>query len=160
MNTVYDDRHLANTTTADYVTIASDQRFGQFTKLLDPISESDMKPNTIVKSDNGGLRYDEGKPRYDLIPPEAIEAIAVHYMQGAKKYADRNWERGMDWGKCFRALMSHAIKWQKGETYDNDPSMPGYEAHHMIAVAWNAIALYIYQTRGIGRDDRNIVKKD
>lgn len=114
----------------------------------------------IVKSDNGGLRYDEGKPRYDLIPPEAIEAIAVHYMQGAKKYADRNWERGMDWGKCFRALMSHAIKWQKGETYDNDPSMPGYEAHHMIAVAWNAIALYIYQTRGIGRDDRNIVKKD
>jgi hypothetical protein len=103
--------------------------------------------------DNGGLRDDTGKPRYDLIPPEAIEALADHYAKGAEKYDDRNWERGMNWGRCFRALMSHAIKWQKGEIFDEDPKMPGYLAHHMIAVAWNAIALYTYYVRNIGVND-------
>lgn len=114
-------------------------------------------PNS-VQADNGGLRDSGGKPRYDLIPPEAIEALAIHYMQGAKKYADRNWERGMKWGEMYRALMSHAYKWQKGEIFDTDPKMPEYLAHHMIAVAWNAIALYTYYIRGLGVNDVQVQK--
>ena len=33
-----------------------------------------------------GLRYSWGKPRYDLIPPEFLEALAEHYRKGAEKY--------------------------------------------------------------------------
>lgn len=105
----------------------------------------------------GALRDSEGKPRYDLIPPEFLEALAVHLSEGCKKYSDRNWERGMDWGQCYRALMSHATKWAKGETFDDDPKLPGYNAHHMIAAAWNAMALYVYHARGIGNDNRVVV---
>jgi Domain of unknown function (DUF5664) len=101
-----------------------------------------------------GLRFDADKPRYDLIPHEFMNALATHFLHGTKKYPDRNWEKGMRWGTCFRAMMSHAWKWFGGETYDVDPKMPEYKAHHLIAVAWNAMALYTYETRKIGHDDR------
>jgi hypothetical protein len=127
------------------------------TQMVPSVQTTPGMPSPIVQADGGGKRYSKGKPRYDLIPAEFIQALAVHYMEGVKKYDDRNWERGMDWGECYRALQSHANKWMTGETWDEDPSMPGYKAHHMIAVAWNAIALYIYQMRGIGNDNRHIV---
>lgn len=110
---------------------------------------------TQIKADGGGKRFDDGKPRYDLVPPEAMDALADHYRKGAQKYTDRNWERGMAWGKCFASMMRHAWAWLRGEEID-----PETGTHHMIAVAWNAIALYTYHTRKIGNDDRNIVKEN
>jgi hypothetical protein len=79
-----------------------------------------------------------------------MEALARHYAVGAQKYADRNWEKGMSWGRCFRSLMSHSWKWWRGETYDEETG-----SHHMIAAAWNCIALFIYDDRVIGTDDRH-----
>jgi len=75
--------------------------------------------------------------------------LAAHYERGAKKYADRNWEKGMAWGKCFASLQRHAWAWMNGE--DRDPETG---THHMISVAWNAIALFVYSVRKIGTDDR------
>lgn len=102
-----------------------------------------------VAADNGGLRFNDGKPRFDLLPPEALIALADHYRRGAEKYADRNWERGMDWGKCFASMERHAWAWQGGEDLD-----PETGSHHMISVAWNAFALYTYAMREIGVDNR------
>jgi len=96
-----------------------------------------------------GLRYDADKPRYDLVPPEALDELAMHYAKGAKKYAERNWELGMNWGRCFASLMRHAWKWMRGEEIDEETG-----THHMISVAWNAFAIYTYWKRGIGKDDR------
>ncbi len=110
--------------------------------------------NKNVVQDNKGLRYDDNKPRYDLIPPEAMDELALLYTIGAKKYAERNWERGMNWGKVFGSLMRHAWKWMRGQEYDEETGV-----HHMIHVAWNAIALYIYYVRKIGLDDRNIPRR-
>jgi len=103
-----------------------------------------------VEADGGGLRYNDGKPRYDLIPPEALEDLAILYQRGASKYAERNWERGMSWCKCFASMMRHAWAWMRGE--ENDPETG---VHHMTAVAWNAFAIVTYVRRGIGQDDRN-----
>jgi len=99
--------------------------------------------------DGQGLRYNDGKPRFDLLPPEALKALAAHYGKGAEKYAARNWERGMDWCKCFASLERHSWAWMGGEDID-----PENGSHHMIAVAWNAIALFTYAMRNIGTDDR------
>lgn len=96
-----------------------------------------------------GTKFDVGKPRYDLIPSEPLEALANLYGIGAKKYAERNWEKGMTWGRVFRALCSHTWKWWRGETYDKEDGQ-----HHLIAVAWCAFALYTYEMRKIGTDDR------
>ena len=44
-----------------------------------------------------GLRFNDGKSRYDLITPFALEQLAKVLTKGAEKYAERNWELGM---KC------------------------------------------------------------
>ena len=94
-------------------------------------------------------RLDDGKPRYDLIPTDALLALAELYRAGAEKYEERGWEKGMRWGRCFASMLRHAYRWWKGEQIDPDTG-----AHHMIAVAWNAIALFHYDTQALGEDDR------
>jgi hypothetical protein len=106
-------------------------------------------PAPNVAEDNGGLRFDGGKPAYDLIPPEAMDELALLYTIGARKYSDRNWERGMSFSRCFGPLMRHAWKFWRGEERDPETGI-----HHMIHAAWNAFALYVYVVRHIGIDDR------
>ena len=96
-----------------------------------------------------GLRYDSGKPRYDLIPVVPLDDLAALYEYGAKKYAERNWEKGMSWGRCFASLMRHAWAFWRGENYDVESGF-----HHMTHVAWNAMALVEYSKRALGTDDR------
>lgn len=95
-------------------------------------------------------KKDTGKARYDLIPPEPLDALAELYGIGAAKYADRGWESGMKWGRIFAAMMRHSWKWWRGEKYD-----PVDGQHHLTAVAWCAFALYTYETRKDGEDDRS-----
>lgn len=86
--------------------------------------------------------------RFSLIPPEFLWALAEHYGKGAQKYADRNWEKGYAWSKTVDALERHLTAWKMGEWVD-----PETGSSHMIAVAWHAIALFIFKLRGIGTDD-------
>lgn len=100
------------------------------------------------------LRLDAGKASFHCVPPEAMLALAELYTAGARKYqldGGRGWERGMAWSKCFAPLMRHAWKFWLGEEYDEETG-----AHHMIAVAWNAFALYTYYIRKRGDDDRSV----
>lgn len=96
------------------------------------------------------VKLDDGKARYDLIPPAALDALADLYRVGATKYAPRNWERGMAWGRMFAAMMRHAWAFWRGQTNDTETGQ-----HHMISVAWCAFALYTYDTDNIGLDDRS-----
>lgn len=95
------------------------------------------------------IKHDSGKPRYDLIPPEPLDGLARLYGMGAEKYEDRNWEKGMKWSRIFAAMMRHAWKWFRGETYDQEDGQ-----HHLLSVIWCAMALYTYQVRREGLDDR------
>lgn len=87
--------------------------------------------------------------RYDLIPADALEELAQVYTMGAQKYAERNWEKGMPWSKCFASLMRHAWSFWKGETHDTESGL-----HHMSHVAWNAMTLVSYTKRNVGEDNR------
>lgn len=96
-----------------------------------------------------GNKLDQGKPRFDLIPPHPVEALADLYGIGAAKYGDRNWEQGFKWGRPYAAMLRHAWAWWRGETHD-----PTDGQHHLIAVAWNAFTLYEHERRNLGEDDR------
>jgi hypothetical protein len=96
-----------------------------------------------------GRKDDAGKARYDLIPGDALDEIAKLYGLGAVKYADRDWERGMRWGRVFAAMMRHAWAWWRGEKLD-----PENGQHHLASVAWCALGLLSYELRGVGKDDR------
>jgi hypothetical protein len=100
-------------------------------------------------ADNKGLRDDEGKPEFHLIPSEALSELGRVYSFGAKKYAPYNWERGMSWSRCFNSLLRHLFAYWDGEKNDPETGL-----NHMAHVTWNAIALLVYSLRGIGIDDR------
>ncbi len=72
----------------------------------------------------------DGKGRYDLIPPYALSRLARHYENGAKKYGDRNWEKGQPLARYLDSMIRHAYKFLGGSR-DED---------HLAAVAWNALA--------------------
>lgn len=102
-----------------------------------------------IEADNQGLRYDEGKPEFHLIPADALRELGKVYTSGAKKYAPYNWERGMNWSRCYNSLLRHLYAFWEGEKHDAETGH-----HHMAHAAWNAIALLAYSVRGIGVDDR------
>ena len=120
--------------------------------------EDVVQENNAYKKDaepTEGLRFNDGKPRFDLLPPEAIIALADHFRKGSEKYAERNWEKSGPWcSKTFASMERHAWAWMNGEDYDQENG-----SHHMIAVAWNALALYTYHMRGVGVDDRPKIPK-
>lgn len=80
-----------------------------------------------------GSRRDtqEGKPRYDLIPLEELERLAMHYSNGAAKYGDSNWKKGQPVSRLFASLMRHTVAFIRGQD-DED---------HMAACLWNIIAI-------------------
>lgn len=66
-----------------------------------------------------GHKTDATKLRYELIPASTLHALASILTFGAAKYAPRNWELGIAWGRVFGALMRHLWAWWSGES--NDP---------------------------------------
>ena len=58
-----------------------------------------------------GRKDDTDKVRLELIPPELLFGIGAILSFGAKKYADRNWEKGMSWSRVFGAMMRHIWCW-------------------------------------------------
>jgi len=89
------------------------------------------------------------KPRMDLIPPEIMTAMGTVMAHGAKKFAERGWEEGVEWGIYFAALQRHVWAWQGGEDID----MESGHSHLWHAACCLAI-LVAYEARGIGTDDR------
>src|ERR1035437_9969534 len=65
-----------------------------------------------------GLRFNEGKLRHDLIHPIALEGLARILTVGSKKYAERNWEKGMAWSTVIASLKRHLTAIEKGEDFD------------------------------------------
>ena len=100
------------------------------------------EPTTAVKNDLGKLRY-------DLIPAVPLEKLAEVYTIGAKKYSERNWEKGFKYGRIFGAMMRHAWAWWRGERND-----PADGQHHLASVAWCAFALIEFETTHSELDDR------
>lgn len=107
-----------------------------------------LRTETRVTDAVTGGQKGQKLARFSLIPSEFLWALAEHYGRGASKYADRNWEKGYKWSLCVDALQRHLHAWLQGER--NDPETG---SHHLIAVAWHACALFVFQVRGIGTDD-------
>lgn len=70
-----------------------------------------------------GLRYNEGKIRYDLITPFALEQLATVLSKGAEKYAERNWELGMRWSTVIASLERHLQAFKNGEDFDKESGL-------------------------------------
>lgn len=116
---------------------------------LDPYAKE--RSEYLSGDTSKAMRFNEGKLRYDLLPPEGIEELTAIYTMGANKYAPRNWEKGLSVMGCFASLMRHAFAWARGETLD-----PESGRHHMGHVMWNAAAIVVFWRRG-QEDDRPVI---
>ncbi|NPV89290.1 MAG: hypothetical protein HPY50_00760 [Firmicutes bacterium] len=78
--------------------------------------------------ESGAVRdMQEGKGRCDLLPPMAILRLARHFEAGAKKYGDRNWEKGIPINSFIDSAIRHIMKYMDHQE-DED---------HLCAAAWN-----------------------
>jgi hypothetical protein len=96
-----------------------------------------------------GRKDDTGKERFDLLPVKPLFKVAEVYTIGAKKYDDRNWEKGIKWGRIFAAMLRHAWNWWRGEKLDPEDGQ-----HHLASVAWCALTLMEFEETRPEFDDR------
>ena len=73
----------------------------------------------------------KGKGRYDLLPVHAIARLARHFENGAEKYGDNNWRKGIPLSRYLDSLIRHSFKFMGGMR-DED---------HLSAIIWNACCL-------------------
>lgn len=71
-----------------------------------------------------GKKYDNGKPRFDLIPLQALDGAATVMGFGADKYGAWNWlevENGKS--RYLAALLRHIAAYQAGELIDKESGL-------------------------------------
>jgi hypothetical protein len=76
-----------------------------------------------ASAEPAGRKDDAEKPRYDLIPPEAVAALARVLSYGATKYGERNWEQGIDPDRCYAAAQRHLWAYHGGEELDPESGL-------------------------------------
>jgi len=110
--------------------------------------EKKRKPR---KKEMKGLRFNEGKPEWHLLPYDALKEVIKVYMYGAyTKYSPRNWEYGMNYSTVYNCLMRHLTKWWQRDPLDTESRLS-----HLLHAAFNILALITYEIRGLVQfDDR------
>lgn len=107
---------------------------------------------TFAPLDGEGVKFDTGKPRWDLLPPDSLNSVAAVLSYGAEKYAPRNWEKGMAWGRLIAAQKRHLAAFEMGEIIDPESGLP-----HLAHASCCALMLQALVMRQIGDDDRALI---
>ena len=98
-----------------------------------------------------GQKHDAGKIRMDLLPFEALEAVAEVLTFGAKKYTDDGWQRVENAGARYRAAtLRHFCADQKGEKRDPESGLL-----HAAHLATNALFILWFE---IQKEKQGVVK--
>lgn len=98
-----------------------------------------------------GVKLDSGKPRWDLLPFDALEDVGAVLSMGAAKYAPRNWELGMAWGRLLAAALRHLSAWARGQDTDAESGLP-----HLAHAACCVLMLAALARRKVGTVDRQV----
>lgn len=105
------------------------------------MSKKDNKPS--------GVKHDQNKIRWDLVPYDAVNEIAKVLTFGAAKYEARNWEKGMNWSRAFGALQRHLTRWFHGQDKDKETRLT-----HLSNAGCCIFFLLAWELRQVGVDDR------
>ena len=97
-----------------------------------------------------GAKNDQGKSAIGLVAPELLFAIGDILEFGARKYAARNWEKGISYTRVFGGIMRHLWAWWARDEVD-----PETGKSHLWHAACGIMFLLAYEARGMKEfDDR------
>ena len=71
-----------------------------------------------------GIKYDNEKPKMDLLDADALLGLAKVLTFGAQKYAAHNWRNGINYSRVSAALHRHLAALQRGEDIDPESGLP------------------------------------
>lgn len=77
-----------------------------------------------------GLKFDQDKPRYDLLDTYAIDQLAQVLTFGAKKYAAHNWRKGITTSRLIAAAFRHLFTYLGEQDKDQETGL-SHVAHAM-----------------------------
>ncbi len=104
---------------------------------------------------NTGQKFDDEKIRMDLLPFEALEAVAEVLTFGAKKYADNNWQLVENAkSRYVAALLRHLSAYMQNEINDKESGFS-----HIAHMATNALFLVWLDERA-KREIKQIIKDE
>jgi hypothetical protein len=84
-----------------------------------------------VTHSTGAVRSScEGSGRFDLLPVYALTRLAQHFENGAKRYSDENWRKGLPLRRYLDSALRHTFKFLEGQRNED----------HLAAAAWNILA--------------------
>lgn len=82
-----------------------------------------------------GIKYDNEKPRYSLIPAVALDEVVKVLTYGAQKYSPENWRYVENaYERYFDALQRHVWAWKRGEQTDSESGL-----HHLAHAICSAM---------------------
>lgn len=85
---------------------------------------------------SGAVRgTDANSTRYDLISPHILTAMAEAYAEGAIKYGDDNWLKGIPSKDLLNHALRHIVLWQSGDNSED----------HLGHAMWNIGAIIHFQ---------------
>lgn len=90
-----------------------------------------------MNAEEEGMKFDKGKPRWDLLPLDIVEEIVKVLTVGAVDYGDNNWKK-VEEERYLAALLRHITAYQKGENNDPDTGL-SHLAHagcNLIFLLW------------------------
>ena len=101
-----------------------------------------------------GDRFNEGKPKWSLVPQSSLIPMVRVLEFGAKKYGDYNWTKGLSVRETCESLKRHLDAFMEGE--DNDPES---KLSHIGHIQCNALFLSWMQEHKPELDDRVNLKQ-
>lgn len=109
----------------------------------------------IVNKQLGGVKHDQGKPNWALLPIGPTEEVVRVWTFGEKKYSAWNWSLGFAYSRPLAACLRHIFAWASGQ--DKDPET-GYS--HLAHAICCLMMLIEFQATNTGKDDRYKRKQD
>lgn len=104
-------------------------------------------------------KLDQDKVPLQLVPASLMWSVATILAFGAKKYAPRAWEKGMEWSRVYGALLRHLTCWFAGKGPTSRSFIWGeLDSETKHSHLWHAgccLAFLIeYEETNVGTDDR------
>jgi hypothetical protein len=88
--------------------------------------------DNLTRFSSGAVRSsDAANVRFDLITPIGLRRLAETCAEGARKYGDHNWQKGIPASVMVNHAIRHIWLWIQGDDGDD----------HLAHAAWNLLAV-------------------